>query len=221
MRKKGVFEELLTPKQDIFAPKLFNFQLFADEGDGGDDGSGDDDTDGDDGDDGSDDNDDGEGDAKKYSDADVDRLLNRKYAEWQRKQEKKVSEAQKLAEKSASKKAEDRIKDLEDKVNQFTHERAHTEMMAQARSMLQAEDINISDELIENIVTDEADSTEENINKFVKLFRAEVGKAVKEKLKGGTPKKGSGSKITKEEIFKVKNPIERQRLIQENIDLFK
>ena len=42
----------------------------------------------------------------KYTDADVDEILNRKFAEWQKKQQKAVDEAQKLATMNATQKAE-------------------------------------------------------------------------------------------------------------------
>ena len=158
---------------------------------------------------------------KKYTDKDLDRIIEKKFAKWQKQQDAKVTEAEKLASRNASKQSEDRIKDLEDKLGKYEKERTHNQMMAQARAMLQEDRVNISDKLLENLVTDEADTTEESVKEFVKLFREEVSKAVKEELKGGTPKKGSASKLTKEQIMKVQNPIERQKLIRDNIDLFK
>jgi Fe-S cluster biosynthesis and repair protein YggX len=43
---------------------------------------------------------------KTYSDADVDKIIEKKFAEWQKKQEKAVSEAAKLAEMNAQEKAQ-------------------------------------------------------------------------------------------------------------------
>lgn len=45
-------------------------------------------------------------DTKKYSDADVDEIINKKFAKWQKEQEKKISEAEKLAGMNAQEKAE-------------------------------------------------------------------------------------------------------------------
>lgn len=197
----------------------FSLQLFAEDGGEGDSGEGIDgaEPDGSGGDDSSED----ETGEKKYSDADLDAIIEKKFAKWQKQQAKKVSEAEKLASRNAEKKSEDRIKDLETKVSEYEQERTHTQMMAQARAILHEEHINISDALIGNLVTDDADSTADNIKEFVSVFRAEVSKAVKEQLKGSAPKTGSASKITKDEIMKVKNPIERQKLIRENIELFR
>ena len=43
---------------------------------------------------------------KKYSDDDVDKILNKKFAEWEKKKQKEVDEAKKLADMNAKEKAE-------------------------------------------------------------------------------------------------------------------
>lgn len=66
----------------------------------------------------------------------------------------------------------------------------------------------------------DADQTDLHII-AVKLYKAAVQAAVKEALKGNPPKCGSGGKsMTKEQIMAVSNPLERQKLIAENIALF-
>ena len=44
--------------------------------------------------------------AAKYTDAEVDEILNKKFAKWQEKQQKAVDEAAKLAKMDATQKAE-------------------------------------------------------------------------------------------------------------------
>lgn len=160
-------------------------------------------------------------DKKKYSDADLNKILDRKFAEWQKKQDKKVSEAEKLGNLSAEEKAEKRMKELEERIQKYEKESSRTEMMKQARAILQDDDINISDKLLESLVMDDAESTKSAVEEFASLFRAEVGKAVKEALKGEEPKRGGASTLTKEQILAVKNRNERQKLIRENMYLFK
>ena len=46
----------------------------------------------------------------KYTDADVDKLINQKFAEWQKKQEKQTSEAERLGRMTAEEKANARMK---------------------------------------------------------------------------------------------------------------
>ena len=145
----------------------FDLQLFAEDSDNGDDGE-------------DPDNEpntslkDGEGENpsdKKYSDEDVDKLISKKFAEWEKKRQKeeaKFKEAQKL----------------------------------------------------KNMTEQDADTTKANVENFAKIFKAAVQKEVAAKLRHEPPKKGSKTKMTKEEIFKVENTAERQKLISENMELF-
>ena len=95
-------------------------------------------------------------------------------------------------------------------------------MMGQARKIIQGRGYSISDGLISSLVTDDAEQTQSNIDEFVKLLEAEVQKQVKNALAGSTPKTGKDvPKYTKKEILSIKNPIERQKLIRENLELFK
>ena len=157
----------------------------------------------------------------KYSDKDVDEILGRKFAEWAKKQQKQTTEAERLGKMTAEEKANERIKALEDKLAEAERKEARTAMTKEARAILQTANININDELLANLVSDDAESTQANVKSFISLFKAEVEKAVKEAYKGETPKKGGAVALTKEQILAVQDRAERQRLISENIHLFK
>ena len=122
---------------------------------------------------------------------------------------------------TAEEKSNQRLQELEERIQKYEKDAAKAEMMKQARAILQDEDINVSDKLIERLVEDDAESTKNAVSEFATLFRAEVGKAVKEALKGEVPKAGGTSTLTKEQILAVKDRAERQRLIRENMNLFK
>ncbi len=157
----------------------------------------------------------------KYTDADVNKLIERKFAEWQKKQEKKVSEAERLSKMTAEEKAAEKLKALEDKIRGYEVAAARTEMMKQGRAMLQEKSINVGDELLSNLIAEDAETTKASVESFITLFNTAVEKAVKAALKGETPKAGSAAKgMTKEQILAVTNRAERQRLIKENMDLF-
>lgn len=160
----------------------------------------------------------------KYSDEDVNRMFNKKFAEkmseWQKEQEKKTSEAERLGRMTAEEKANERIKVLEEKLAAADREKAVTAMAKQARTMLQDKNINVSDELLANLISDDADSTKASVESFIALFQGAVEKAVKDAYKGETPRKGGVASLTKEQIMAVQNRAERQRLISENMHLF-
>lgn len=197
--------------------KLFYLtQLFDDDGGGADGGSGGDDGSGEEGSEGS-------GGEKKYTDDDLDRIINRKFAEWQKKQEKAVKEAERLASMSAQEKAEHERDSWEQKYNDLLAENTKATLTAQATKLLADDGITgLSDTIIGALVTDSADSTKENIKAFSKAFKAAVQEAVKNANRKTTPKTGGSSgTITKEDIRKVKDVKLRQQLIRENIDLFR
>lgn len=160
-------------------------------------------------------------DEKKYSDKDVDEIVKRKFADWKTKEEKKIDEAKKLEQMDAEQKIKYERDKLQQELDQLRAEKTKNEMMKAARGILQEESISISDNLLEILVDQEADKTKENINDFVELFNAEVEKVVKEKLRGTTPRKGGGSKISKEDILKIADPVLRQQTIAENLELFR
>lgn len=162
------------------------------------------------------------GEQAKWTDAEVDALINKKFAEWQKKQEKKVTEAERLGQMSAEEKANARMKALEDKLHEYEANAARAEMTKQARAILQDKNIHVNDELLANLIAEDAEATKASVESFANLFNAAVEKAVKEALKTDVPRKGnSGTGMTREQIMAVTNRAERQRLIKENMDLFK
>ncbi len=156
----------------------------------------------------------------KYTDEDVDRLINQKFAEWQKKQEKRTSEAERLGRMTAEEKANERLKSLEDKLHEYETRDARAQMANQARAMLQDKGVHVSDELLSNLISEDADTTKASVESFLTLFNTAVEKAVKEAVKGEPPKTGNPTGMTKEQILAVTNRAERQRLIKENMHLF-
>lgn len=158
----------------------------------------------------------------KYTDDDVDKILSQKFAEWQKKKDKELTEAQKLAQMDATQKAEYKAQQFEKELNELKEKNTLSEMSKTARKMLAEEEINIPDELLERLVSVDAEQTKACVESFAKLFKGAVNAAVKDALKGPAPKAGTGGKTTatKEQIMAIKNPSERQRMIAENITLF-
>lgn len=157
---------------------------------------------------------------KKYTDADVDRIINRKFAEWEKRQQAKVDEARKLAEMNAQEKAEYQAEQFRKELEELKRKDTLAQMSKEARKMLSEDEINIPDELLSHLVSEDAEDTKAAVTAFAKLFKDSVQEEVKNKLKGSAPRKGAGSTITREQIDAVKNTAERQKLIAENIHLY-
>lgn len=158
---------------------------------------------------------------KKYTDEDVNRIIDRKFAEWEKKQSKAKSEAEKLAGMNAEQKEKYENEQLKKQVQELLRKDALGKMATVARGMLGEKNISVSDDLIEMLISDDAEKTKSSVDSFINAFQSAVEKAVKDALKGNTPKKTSEpASITKEQIMKVKDPLERQKLIAEHMDLF-
>lgn len=176
-------------------------QLFADGGDGGDggtggssgsggsgaDGSGGDGG-GDDDDPGDDDDDDDPDEEKKYSVKEVDKLIKRKKAEWEKQRKKDDDEAKKFAKMNAQEKAEYRQQQLEKRIQELEDEKTLSGMRDEARKQLSEKGINVSDSLLEFMVSKDAEKTKKAVDSFAELFNSAVNEAVKAKARQTTPR---------------------------------
>lgn len=202
--------------------KLFDLQLFADDADNTGTDNQTDDSKADKTDTNTDSKSDDKKDDKKYSDKDLDRIINQKFAKWQKDQEKAVSEAKKLADMNAQQKAEYERDKLQKELDSYKKKDAIAAMSKEARKMLSEQNISIDDNLLSFMVTDDAEATKKAVNGFAKAFSEAVEKAVKERLKGDSPRRGTGTQgtMTKEQIMAIKDPELRQQKMLENKHLF-
>ena len=213
--------------------KLFDLQLFADENAGDNDGAG---------------TEENAGkevivDEKKESDhlsfddflgnkenqAEFDRRVNKAIKtavanakdKWELETSDKLTEAQKLAKMNKEEKALYQNKKLQEELDALKREKAVSQMLGTARDMLREEGVNIPDAILTNLVKEDAEATKKAVESFSKEFKSAVQLAVKDALKGKAPEKGKGkSTITKAQIMELDNPLERQKLIAENLELF-
>lgn len=221
---KTVLMDRRTPKQKRI-DRLMNLRMF-DDGGSGDDG-------GDDGGEGGSDDGSGDGDdVQAKIDAAVaaavkkqDEIWEKKFKERMAKEKQKSSEAERLAAMSESEKVNARIKALEDENAAMKAAAAKTAMATQVRSLLTDKGIVItSDVIIDSLIGADAEKTSEAVTAFAAEFEKAVNARVKEALKSKAPKGGSaaGAKgMTREEIMKIKNPLERQKMIAAHPEAFK
>lgn len=159
----------------------------------------------------------------KYSDDDLDKIIGQKFAEWQKKKDKEVNEAKKLAEMNAQQKAEYERDKLQKELEEYRRKDSLAEMTKTARKMLSDSGVSVSDDLLAMLVTTDAEQTKTSVDGFSKLFKDAVEAAVKERLKGEPPKRGTGGgtvSMTKEQIMAIKDADLRQKMIYEHKELF-
>lgn len=162
----------------------------------------------------------GEAQKKLYTDEDVDKLINRKFAEWQAKKDQEINEAQKLAEMNEQQKAEYKLDKLQKELDEYKNRETLSEMAKTARSILSEQNINIPDELVSVLVTTDADTTSANVKAFAKAFQSAVSQAVDSKISHREPRTGGSKTVTKNDIMAIKDTAARQKAIAENIELF-
>ncbi|MDO4595301.1 MAG: DUF4355 domain-containing protein [Tissierellia bacterium] len=149
---------------------------------------------------------------KKYTDEDVDRIINKKFAKWQKEQELAVQEAKKLEKMNKDEKTEYKMRQLEKKLEEYKQRETLSQMSRIAKNMLAEDGYNVSDELLEKIVTQDAESTKENVLEFRDLIKNEIEKGINERLKGESPRVKTSQTRQKsfKDLYKIKDTVKRR-----------
>lgn len=155
---------------------------------------------------------------QKEGDKRVTQALKKAKSDWEKEQEEKISEAERLAKMSA----DERAKAEADKEKQALIE--ENEKYKRANLELQAKN-NLKDQGLDESFSSfllgvDADTTNENIKVFKEAFDKAVENEVNERLKGSTPKVGSTKTITKDEIMAIEDKKERLKAITDHPELF-
>lgn len=157
----------------------------------------------------------------KYTDADVDEIVSKRFAKWEKQQAAKVEEAAKLAEMNAQQKAEYERDKVQKELDEYKRRDTVNAMVAESRRQLSEQGIAVSDDILARLVGETAEETKASVDAFSTAFTAAVEDAVKKQLAGKAPAAGVATKtMTKEEILAIKDPIARQAAIRDNIGLF-
>ncbi len=154
----------------------------------------------------------------------VDEILERRVAHEKKKADEyakeKAEEAAKLAKMNKDQKAEYEREKLEVELKQLRAEKALNEMRSEARVMFKDKDIDVSDELLDIVVSDSAETTKNNVDNLTKILDEMVQKKVQEILRQNSPKSFSKSGLSRDEILAIKDDSERQNAIAQNMHLF-
>lgn len=118
--------------------------------------------------------------------------------EYAQKIEDAKEEASKLAKMNADEKARYALEKREKEMAEKEKEYARKELKLTTIDILNERKLPI--DFVDFIMTTDAETTKANIDSFEKLWQAKLEEAVNGKLKGSTPKSGSGTTLTKESI---------------------
>ncbi|MFF7217917.1 DUF4355 domain-containing protein [Mammaliicoccus sciuri] len=154
----------------------------------------------------------------------VDEIIERRLAKEKKNADKKVQdaveEAKKLAKMNKDEKNAYEFKKMQDELNALRNEKAVNDMKATARAMFLDKNINASDELLNLVVTSEAETTKDNVEAFSKILDDLVQTQVKEALRQESPKSFKNNGLTKQDILAIEDDSQRQMAIAQNKHLF-
>lgn len=154
----------------------------------------------------------------------VQERVQRAVAKAQKDAEDKIKQAQSEGERLAKLTKDERAKEEEAKrlADLEAREKAIAvkELRIETQSLLSDEGLPI--EFLDVVMADTAESVKDNIASVRKVFDEAVEKRVNERLTQDKPRRGAtAGAMTKAEIMAVQNASERQKLIAENLELFR
>lgn len=157
----------------------------------------------------------------KYTDADLDKIIEKKLAKWKRQAKAEVDEATRLANMTAQERAEAERDKLQKELDDLKRANTLAEMEKTARGIFKEDGLDVPDNIISVLVDEDADETDKRVKSFGKAVKKMVQDEVKRQLTHKTPSQGTGGKLTSADIMKEKDPKKRQELIRQNMNLFK
>ena len=154
----------------------------------------------------------------------VQERVKRAVAKAQKDAEDKIKQAQSEGERLAKLTKDERAKEEEAKrlADLEAREKAIAvkELRIETQSLLSDEGLPI--EFLDVVMADTAESVKENTASIRKVFDEAVEKRVNERLTQDKPRRGAtAGAMSKAEIMAVQDANERQKLIAENLELFR
>ncbi len=164
---------------------------------------------------------------KTFTEAEVQEMIKSRVQREKKLQDDAVKEAAKLAKMTADQKRDYEFEKLKQENESFKQEQSKSALRKEARTQLTDKGLVVNDDII-NLVTQgtTAEEVKDAIDNVAELINGMVTAQLQKELAGSTPKRtgavvtGSSKALTKDEIMLIKDPVERQKLIRENFDLF-
>lgn len=159
-------------------------------------------------------------DEKKYTDAEVDEIINKKFAKWKSEQEAKESEAKKLAKMNAGEKQKYQLEQREQELANREQAIARKELTAEAKAMLSERGLPV--ELVGVIDLTSAETVTDSVASIQKSWEEAVQKGIAERTKGGAPIKTApqnNNELTKAQFYRMTHA-EKANLKQTNPELY-
>ena len=159
-------------------------------------------------------------DEKKYTDAEVDAIIDKKFAKWKSEQEAKENEAKKLAKMNADEKQKYQLDQREQELANREQVLARKELTAEAKAMLSERGLPV--ELVGVIDLTSAETVTDSVASIQKAWEDAVQKGVSDRMKGSAPIKTAPQQsieLTKAQFYRMSHA-EKANLKQTNPELY-
>ena len=145
---------------------------------------------------------------KTFTQEELDKILNKKFAQWQKKTEEAKIEAERKAKLTEAEKLAEERKEFEAMRKQFEYEKR-----VNSTSKVLASN-NLPVEFADFLIAESDEATTQRVDLFKNAFNEALEKALTERLKGNTPKVGvsSSKEISKKDF--------RNMSYKQKIDLY-
>ena len=119
---------------------------------------------------------------KTFTQAELDKILNKKFAQWQKKTEEAKIEAERKAKLTEAEKLAEERKEFESMKRQFEYEQR-----VNSTSKVLASN-NLPIEFADFLIAETDEATTQRVDLFKNAFNEALEKALTERLRGNTPK---------------------------------
>ena len=152
---------------------------------------------------------------KTFTQAELDKILNKKFAQWQKKTEEAKAEAERKAKLTEAEKLAEERKEFEEMKKQFEYE----QRVNSTSKVLVSNNLPI--EFADFLIAETDEATTQRVDLFKNAFNQAIEKTINERLRGKTPKVPTQTSkgITKEEWNKM-NLVQRQQIFNSNRELY-
>lgn len=136
---------------------------------------------------------------KTFTQEELDKILNKKFAQWQKKTEEAKAEAERKAKLTEAEKLAEERKEFEAMKKQFEYEQR-----VNSTSKVLASN-NLPIEFADFLIAENDEATTQRVDLFKNAFNDALEKAINERLRGKTPKVSTSKplEISKEEFRKM------------------
>ena len=161
---------------------------------------------------------------KTFTQQEVDEIVKSRIEREIKKLTAKSQEPKKLTEINEIETLKSELQETQKALQELTTQHIKTELRAKASDILNSNGIKPNDKMLDILVADNAETTHDNIKAFTDLLKTQAVDIVKVQMKGATPVSTTANvtkTVTKAEIMAIKDVNERQKMIAENLHLFK